>query len=362
MSKPLAAARLDSSSAEGRWLAELQRGIPLCARPFEALARELDCAESDLIDFVGRCREAGLVRRFGAVFDTRRLGYRSVLCAAAVPQGALDDAAAKITPFLGVTHCYLREAAGVPLPRTVDALRGSGTHAASHPNLWFTLSYPADVFDAMADEIRTRLAPFSVSFLPATRRYKVDVVFGAGTRAREERTEDDTVPLGARDRAAVAALQGDTEVRSDYFAALAERAGMKEWDLLSTLELWQRRGRLKRIGLLLAHRTAGYVANGMCCWRVEGDTTGAGRALAARDEVTHCYERPLSEGFPYNLFAMVHATSPEEAHAQHADLHRAVVAELGHEPDTVMLLSTKEYKKTSMTFFTSDGVGVRART
>ncbi len=350
------------SSAEGRWLAELQRGNPLCARPFEALARELDCAESDLIDFVGRCREAGLVRRFGAVFDTRRLGYRSVLCAAAVPQGALDDAAAKITPFLGVTHCYLREAAGVPLPRTVDALRGSGTHAASHPNLWFTLSYPADVFDAMADEIRTRLAPFSVSFLPATRRYKVDVVFGAGTRAREERTEDDTVPLGARDRAAVAALQGDTEVRSDYFAALAERAGMKEWDLLSTLELWQRRGRLKRIGLLLAHRTAGYVANGMCCWRVEGDTTGAGRALAARDEVTHCYERPLSEGFPYNLFAMVHATSPEEAHAQHADLHRAVVAELGHEPDTVMLLSTKEYKKTSMTFFTSDGVGVRART
>ena len=336
------------SSAEGRWLAELQRGIPLCARPFEALARELDCAESDLIDFVGRCREAGLVRRFGAVFDTRRLGYRSVLCAAAVPQDALDDAAAKITPFLGVTHCYLREASEVA--------------EAPFPNLWFTLSYPADVFDAMADEIRTRLAPFAVSFLPATRRYKVDVVFGAGTRAREERTEDDTVPLGARDRAAVAALQGDTEVRPDFFAALAERAGMKEWDLLSTLELWQRRGRLKRIGLLLAHRTAGYVANGMCCWRVEGDTTGAGRALAAREEVTHCYERPLSEGFPYNLFAMVHATSPEEAHAQHADLHRVIVAELGHEPDTVMLLSTKEYKKTSMTFFTSDGVGVRART
>lgn len=327
------------NSAEGRWLAELQRGIPLCARPFEALARELGCAESDLLDFVGRCRAAGLVRRFGAVFDTRRLGYRSVLCAAAVPPLALDDAAAKITPFRGVTHCYLRE----PLEA-----------AASLPNLWFTLSYPADVFDAMADEIRARLAPHVVAFLPATRRYKVDVVFGAATRAREENTDDGTAPLSARDRAAVAALQGDTEVRPDYFAALAERAGMREWDLLSLLELWQRRGRLKRIGLLLAHRTAGYVANGMCCWRVEGDTIGAGRALAARDEVTHCYERPLAEGFPYNLFAMVHATSPEEAHAQHAALHRVLAAELGSEPATVMLLSTKEYKKTSMTFFVSD--------
>ena len=340
--------------AEERWLAELQRGIPLCARPFEALARELDCAEADLLDFVGRCRDAGFVRRFGAVFDTRRLGYRSVLCAASVPPDALDDAAAKIIPFRGVTHCYLREpveAARVPLPRTGAPSRRSGTLAASLPNLWFTLSYPADVFEAMADEIRARLAPHAVAFLPASRRYKVDVVFGAATRARDEGTEDDAGPLDARDRAAVAALQGDTEVRPDYFAALAERAGMKEWDFLSTLELWRRRGRLKRIGLLLAHRTAGYVANGMCCWRVEGDTTGAGRALAARDEVTHCYERPPAAGFPYNLFAMVHATSAEEARAQHADLHRVLAAEVGHAPATVMLLSTKEYKKTSMTFF-----------
>ena len=329
------------NSAEERWLAELQRGIPLCARPFEALARELDCAEADLLSFVSRCRREGLVRRFGAVFDTRRLGYRSVLCAAAVPSDALDVVAAKITPFLGVTHCYLREpleTAGAPLP-----------------NLWFTLSYPADVFDAMADEIRARLAPHTVAFLPATRRYKVDVVFGAATRAQEERTEDDSGPLGARDRAVVAALQGDTEVRAGYFAAVAEKARMKEWDLLSTLELWRRRGRLKRIGLLLAHRTAGYVANGMCCWRVEGDTTDAGRALAARDEVTHCYERPYSESFPYNLFAMVHATSSDEARAQHAGLHQSLVEAIGCEPATLMMLSTKEYKKTSMTFFVGDG-------
>ena len=339
---PLVATRRDPPAAEGRWLAELQRGIPLCARPFEALARELDCTESDLLEFISKCRREGLVRRFGAVFDTRRLGYRSVLCAAAVPSDALDAAAAKVTPFLGVTHCYLRE----PAPP-----RGSGAPAASLPNLWFTLSYPSDVFDAMVDEIRARLAPHPVAFLPATRRYKVDVVFGAATRAQEERTEDDSGALVARDRAVVAALQGDTEVRADYFAALAENVGMKEWDLLSTLELWRRRGRLKRIGLLLAHRTAGYVANGMCCWRVEGDTTEAGRALAARDEVTHCYERPPSEAFPYNLFAMVHATSPDEARAQHAGLHQSLADALGHEPDTVMLLSTKEYKKTSMTFF-----------
>ena len=330
--------------AEESALAELQRGIPLCARPFEAVARELGCTEEWLIDFVAKCRDAGIVRRFGAVFDTRRLGYRSVLCAASVPSGELDAAAAKIVPLAGVTHCYLRE----PL----DAA------SAPIPNLWFTLSYPADVFDAMADEIRTRLAPCPVQFLPATRRYKVDVVFGAATRVRDEDTGDGGAPLDARDRVVIGALQGDTEVRPDYFAALAEKAGIKEWCLLSTLELWRRSGRMKRIGLLLAHRNAGYVANGMCCWRVEGDTTAAGRALASRDEVTHCYERPPAETFPYNLFAMVHCTSEDEVRAQHASLHGMLANAVGSDPATTVLVSTKEYKKTSMTFFAQGGANL----
>ena len=317
----------------------LQRGIPLCARPFEELSRELGCGEADLLACLARQRAAGTVRRFGAVFDTRRLGYRSALCAAAVSVEALDAAAAKLTPLVGVTHCYVREATSALRPGV--------------PNLWFTLSYPADIFPAMVDEVAARLGPYALHVLPATRRYKVDVVFGAATRAREEDVAegDDLPPVTARDRAVIGALQGDTEARADFFAALAERLGMKEWDLLSTLEIWRRKGRLKRIGLLLHHRNAGWSANGMCCWRVAGDTTAAGRALAARGEVTHCYERPEAPNFPYNLFAMVHARAAAEANAQFASLSAEVNRVAGAAVPAVMLLSTREYKKTSMTFF-----------
>ena len=314
-------------------LALLQQGIPLCRRPFEALADEVGCDEADVLAFLDECREQGLVRRFGAVFDTRRLGYRSALCAAAIPPSELDDAAARLTPLTGVTHCYER----------VEHQAPSTRHRA--PNLWFTLSYPADIFAAMADEVAARLKPHAVHVLPATRRYKVDVVFGAATRARDESVEDD-MPVTARDRAIIGALQGDTETRPDYFAAIAEKLGMNEWDLLSTLELWRRRGRLKRIGLLLAHRNAGWTANGMCCWRIDGDTTSAGRALAACDEVTHCYERPEAPNFPFNLFAMIHTRSPEEASATFARLEETCRLSAG-----TMLISTREYKKTSMTFF-----------
>lgn len=317
----------------------LQRGIPLCARPFEELSRELGCGEADLLACLARQRAVGTVRRFGAVFDTRRLGYRSALCAAAVSVEALDAVAAKLTPLAGVTHCYVREATSALRPGV--------------PNLWFTLSYPADIFPAMVDEVAARLGPYALHVLPATRRYKVDVVFGAATRAREEDVAegDDLPPVTARDRAVIGALQGDTEARADFFAALAGRLGMKEWDLLSTLEIWRRKGRLKRIGLLLHHRNAGWSANGMCCWRVAGDTTAAGRALAARGEVTHCYERPEAPNFPYNLFAMVHARAAAEANAQFASLSAEVNRVAGTAVPAVMLLSTREYKKTSMTFF-----------
>lgn len=317
----------------------LQRGIPLCARPFEELSRELGCGEADLLACLARQRAVGTVRRFGAVFDTRRLGYRSALCAAAVSVEALDAAAAKLTPLAGVTHCYVREATSALRPGV--------------PNLWFTLSYPADIFPAMVDEVAARLGPNALHVLPATRRYKVDVVFGAATRAREEDVAegDDLPPVTARDRAVIGVLQGDTEARADFFAALAGRLGMKEWDLLSTLEIWRRKGRLKRIGLLLHHRNAGWSANGMCCWRVAGDTTAAGRALAARGEVTHCYERPEAPNFPYNLFAMVHARAAAEANAQFASLSAEVNRVAGAAVPAVMLLSTREYKKTSMTFF-----------
>ena len=318
-------------------LALLQQGIPLCKRPFAALADEADCDEADVLAFLDECRAQGLVRRFGAVFDTRRLGYRSALCAAAVPPSALDEFAARLIPLSGVTHCY---------ERVEHAQRQALGTRPQAPNLWFTLSYPADIFAAMADEVAARLHPYAVHVLPATRRYKVDVVFGAATRARDESVEDDMPPVSSSDRAIIGALQGDTETRPDYFAALAEKLRMNEWNLLSTLEVWRRRGRLKRIGLLLAHRNAGWTANGMCCWRIDGDTAEAGRALAACDEVTHCYERPEAPNFPFNLFAMIHARSAEEASATFARLEASCQLSAG-----TMLLSTREYKKTSMTFF-----------
>ena len=89
----------------------------------------------------------------------------------------------------------------------------------------------------------------------------------------------------------------------------------------------------------------------MCCWRFDGpDATGVGRALAARAEVTHCYERPKSGEFPYNLFAMIHCRSAEEAGSVLASLDDTVAEAAGARLSHAMLVSTREFKKTSLSF------------
>ena len=308
-----------------KMLAALQRGIPLARRPFEELSRELGCGEAELIRFAEETLKCGDARRFGAVFDARRLGYSSALCCAFSSNPDADALA--ISAFPEVTHCYLREATGCP-------------------NLWWTWSAPTDGFESTLAKVSI---PFHV--LPAVKRYKIDVMFGAATRVVEESTGDNLPPPDDAGRRIIRMIQGDTELRPDYYAAIAEKVGMNEWDLLATLEMWRRQGRLKRIGLLLNHRRVGYSANGMCCFRIEGDTVEAGRALAELDAVTHCYERPACKAFPYNLYAMIHCKSIEGANEGFDALKRRLSSIEKPPMDSVMLISTKEYKKTSMSFY-----------
>jgi DNA-binding Lrp family transcriptional regulator len=71
-------------------LTALQKGIPFARRPFEELSRGIGCSEADLMGFVKDSVASGFARRFGAVFDARRIGYSSALCCATVadPDGA----------------------------------------------------------------------------------------------------------------------------------------------------------------------------------------------------------------------------------------------------------------------------------
>ena len=311
---------------------KIQQGLPLVPRPFDAIGEAVGLSCAEVLQTLETWRQKGRMRRFGAVFDSRRLGYSSTLCAMAVPEGELDAVVAPLRDYSGVTHCYAREN---PL------------------NLWFTYTAPRGEMPRRLAQLQSRLGGRQIHNLPAVRRFKVNVIFGARTAASTQ-VERDIVDhaglaesLTEGDRELVRALQGDVPLSRDFFGSVARSLGIEEQAMLVRLREWQQRGVLRRIGALLVHYEFGFSANGMCVWRVAPEAVETiGRRLAARAEVSHCYERRPLDCFPNNLYAMVHAQSAPEAQAICDTLSRDIVGGAA-----LMLLSTREYIKRSTVFF-----------
>lgn len=86
-----------------------QTGLPLCQRPYAAVAEDIGVDEAEVLHRLRRMLEARIVRRIAAVPNHYRLGY--------VANGMTvwdvdDDAALTLGPQIGrlpfVSHCYLR--------------------------------------------------------------------------------------------------------------------------------------------------------------------------------------------------------------------------------------------------------------
>ena len=320
-------------------LIALQRGVPLVRRPWEAMGRTLGITETEVLREARGLFERGVARRFGAVFDSRHLGYASTLCAVDVPKQDLDRIAALLHPHPGVTHCYERE---------------------GRPNLWFTITAPADRLARELKEIGDKLAPCPLLNLPAIRRFKVEVVLDAiaddtesarGEALPDAADEDASPVFSDREKELIRKIQANLPLEEEPFTAVAQELKWNPDELLQKLASWKEAGILRRIAFILRHRVAGFAANGMCVWPVaEADVERAGRLLAGAPEVTHCYERPSSPSVPFNLYAMIHAR--EQAVAKETFQRLSKLASLS---GGRMLISVREFKKTSPIFFMEEG-------
>lgn len=314
----------------------LQEGLPIAPRPFAGIGAAFGLSEQQVVERLASFAAGGLVRRFGAVFDSRRLGYDSTLCAAAVPASDIERVAAILNPHPGITHSYQRD---------------------GDPSLWFTMTAPASGLRAEIETLSASMAPFEVISLPSVRVFKIGVVFdlrepGRGRRggpaARREPPADGPAPeWGPMERAVVRAIQDGIPMSGDPFQTVAEMLGIEHGRLLGMLAEWTRVGILRRVGIIAYHRELGLAGNVMCVWQVEpARTEAAGRVVASFPGVSHCYERRPHARFPYNLFAMVHGRTREGAEADCARIAAAAGLAGGR-----MMASVREFKKASPRFF-----------
>jgi DNA-binding Lrp family transcriptional regulator len=334
---------------EQKLLDLLQHGLPLEARPFAVIGGNAGFAEAEVTAFIRRMFAEKKVQRLGAIFDARRLGYQSVLCAVSLPdEASLVKTTASVAAFSGVTHCYERGWPSDWKPQKTCAPE-SGT-----PNLWFTLAVLREDFDQSLEKIRLALSPTELLVLPAMTRFKIDQVFDPQTRDRDERipdaaeqTDETTDRLSSSERAVVRLLQENMEPRPDFFQHAADALNMSVDELLHLLRNWQARGILRRVALRMRRAQDGLAVNSMCVWHVPPDRMqAAGRRLAAFPGVSHCYERKMQPVFPYNLFAMVGVAAEAAAQKTFATLSQAIGVKNG-----CMLCSLREFKRTGMVYF-----------
>ena len=139
-----------------RILDVIQTGFPLVSRPYASIGEQVGLSEEEVFERVRRMRASRLIRRLGANFQSARLGFRSTLCAAKVPQEKMELFVNEINSHTGVTHNYLRR------------------HAY---NIWFSVIGPSwDAVCALLAEVTAKTG-IAILNLPAIRVYKIRVDF-----------------------------------------------------------------------------------------------------------------------------------------------------------------------------------------
>jgi DNA-binding Lrp family transcriptional regulator len=318
----------------------VQAEFPLVEEPYKAIAETLGTTEQDVIDRIGVLRKKNVVRQIGAIFDTRKLKYQSMLVAMRFPDDKLDKAAYFLNKHPGISHNYERD---------------------GQFNLWFTIAVPPD--HSLEDEIsnlgRLTGATFT-RLLPTIKFFKIGVNFDMvkgkssatkGYRPDDQGTTSTTSPDVTQDVIDyVKVMQEDLASVSRPFDSMAAQLGMTVDELFAKAADLTEQKIMRRYSAVLHHRRAGFSSNAMIVWKVpEERSEEIGVIMAEHPAVTHCYQRPIYEDWPYSHFTMVHGTSAEEC-----ERFGNEIAEATGMNERALVYSLREFKKTRVRYFVEE--------
>jgi len=324
---------MENKDIENELLFEMQNSFPMTAKPFEALAKTLNITESEVLSMVKKLKDEKIIRQTSAIFDTKRLGYKSSLVAFKVDEDKVDEAAKIINAHPGVSHNYLR----------------------NHDyNIWFTMAVSPDSklgLEKTIEILKARTGAIDAITLPTLKMFKISVKMDTtGKRAKKEKLKKlahKDILLTARHVVVIKALQQDIEIVSEPFKKATEKLNLSYEKFFNLAHELKESGVMRRFATILNHRKAGFGANAMSVWVVPEDKgEQIGKEMAEFSAVSHCYLRPSYPNWPYNLFAMVHAKTQEECDTLIEEMAKeSGLTEYGK------LYSTVEFKKQRLVYF-----------
>jgi len=316
-------------------LNEIQWTFPLVTRPFDTIAKKFDTTPEIIKEKLNNLKEIGVLRQLSAIFDTRKLGYTSSLVAMEIEHDKLDYVASQINRHPGVSHNYERD---------------------HQFNLWFTLAVPpgADL-NSELEKFNVLKGIKKVRMLPTLQLFKIGVKLDMVDDKKhevaptEEKKEIKNIKFEPteEDKDFIRELQKDMEIIDEPFVNAAKNLGITEDELFSKMKHYESMGVLRRFAAILRHRQVGFTANGMIVWKVPEDRiTSVGETLGSFPQVSHCYERPTYDDWPYNVFSMIHCKTHDEAYEV-----AKIIQDQIDVNEYKILFSSREFKKTRVEYF-----------
>ena len=349
--------RADLDAVDARLIDGFQSGFPVRERPFEMVGEELGVGESEALDRVTRLRERGVFRRFGAVLNPPVIGS-SMLAAVKAPDERFEEIAEVVNSYRQVNHNYRRDhdwnmwfvvTAGsrATRDRIVEEIEArTGCSVLRLPMLtdyYIDLEFPVVNADRFARESsETRSASESASSAerssadrssersPREDGEQSDPRAGEASEVSATRiSENARGTLSDLDARVLLAIQGGLPLTETPYSDVAAELGVSAEAVIESIEGLLDAGCIKRIGCVVNHVATGFDANCMVVWNVPDDELDSrGTEVGALPYVTLCYHRPrrTEQGWPYNLFTMIHGRDPDavedkidELAAEHLD-------------------------------------------
>ena len=316
-------------------LNEIQWTFPLVTRPFDAIAKKFDTTPEVIKEKLTNLKEIGVLRQLSAIFDTRKLGYTSSLVAMEIEHNQLEHVASQINRHPGVSHNYERD---------------------HQFNLWFTLAVPpgSDLNDEL-EKFNVLKGIKKVRMLPTLQLFKIGVKLDLVDDKKhdiaptEEKKEIKNIKFEPteEDKDFIRELQKDMEIIDEPFVKAAKNLGITEDEVFTKMKHYETVGVMRRFAAILRHRQVGFTANGMIVWKVPEDRiTSVGETLGSFPQVSHCYERPTYDDWPYNVFSMIHCKTHDEAY----DVAKTIQDQIDVN-EYKILFSSREFKKTRVEYF-----------
>lgn len=322
-------------SIDKQILNDIQWSFPLVRRPFMELADKYHLTEEEIIQRTKQLKKLGIIRQISAIFDTRKLGYKSALIAFSVEQNKIDFVADEINKHPGVSHNYERN---------------------HEYNMWFTLAVPPDA-DMKKDleKMASLDGVLKYRVLPTLKMYKIGVKLDMVNDDPSKPTPTDNVKemetrtekISETDKQYIRELQKDIEIIKEPFKTITDNLGIELEELFTKVNEYQNIGIMRRFAAILRHRQAGFTANGMIVWNVpEERIDQTGLKIASFPQVSHCYRRPVYPDWEFNLFSMIHARTIEAAEKIAKEISTTIKID-----KYKILFSSREFKKERVKYF-----------